>query len=775
MGQSFVPSHAAAALIALVGFGMLYLGHGVNAPLVAAGLILAGIMAPGIGWARWISARSGPHAAALVLGQAVALAILLVLGLIAVLVGFPYQPLLLAELVGVSLLLALVAGLRPAATTRKLTALGPLSLAGIGLLALALRLPGLGYSELQGDEVEAVLRAGALAAGQPDALFHHGKAPGEVIMSALVYGLAGTVNELAVRLPFAYAGMLAVLAGAQLGAALFGWRAGVLAGTLAALTGYYIAFARILQYQSLVLLFGTAAVLAALGVSRGSYRGLWASGVLLGAGLASHYDAIFAAIPVGMIAAYALLQDTQRGHSHVDRWVAAAAITLLIPALFFVPYANSPLAGQGVDRVTGRVGEIALRNNLGSIANAASLYLSTPFLVGVGVLAVTGGIIGLIQARGARWPWLLTWCWLLVPLLGYGFVVRKPGTHAHVALLPILLLAAAALAWALGAPRSRVLSGVLALGLGLAAVPLAAHNVAVYHATQPEVVRSNLVPQAPLGWFTLPVPRKERFGFPYQAGWKTIGDLYASGRLSGSYDSNENPQITWWYTRGAWRCTADPRYYIIAEQVQDEIEPPRRRIASDYAEIATVTVQGQVKARVHERRPVRGPLIGTLDAADARAPFDLYLASPMDDPGVWARGPISPLATAVGEEFGDAARLEGYRIFEEDPRPGGVIRLDVFWLPHVEGERYVPIVTVGEEAPIATSDGPGCDKSRSWAEWLPSQPFAQRLSLPIPAEARPGEYPLTARLVDMQTGKLVPSQRSGEETVALGRFTIRPN
>jgi hypothetical protein len=278
--------------------------------------------------------------------------------------------------------------------------------------------------------------------------------------------------------------------------------------------------------------------------------------------------------------------------------------------------------------------------------------------------------------------------------------------------------------------------------------------------------------QTPLGWLGLPVPRKERFGFPYQAGWKAVGELFASQRLQGSYDSNENPQITWWYTRGAWRCTADPRYYVIADQVQDEIEPPRRRIATDYAEIASISVAGQARTRIYEHKPITGSPIGQIDVAHVRGSFDRDLSQPMVDPGVWARGVISPLMTEARRDF-PVARFIGYRLFEEEPRPGGVVRVDAYWKPAINGERYIPVLTLGDDPTLGTSDGPGCDKSRSWAEWREGQPFAQRVSLPIASDAQPGRYPLTIRLVDTETGKLVPSRENGAEVLPVGEITVR--
>ena len=177
--------------------------------------------------------------------------------------------------------------------------------------------------------------------------------------------------------------------------------------------------------------------------------------------------------------------------------------------------------------------------------------------------------------------WLLGLVWAAVPLLFYAFVARKPGTHVHVATSGLMLLAGAGFASLWAAVRLRPAQLALA-GAGAAALVLVgAYLVPVYLQTTAEVVRENRVGGLPLAWRPPGgLPTKERFGFPYQAGWKTVGALYADGTLVGSYDSNEQPQVTHWYTRDAWRCSVDPRYYLIAENVQDEIETPRRVIGS---------------------------------------------------------------------------------------------------------------------------------------------------------------------------------------------------
>jgi hypothetical protein len=182
-----------------------------------------------------------------------------------------------------------------------------------------------------------------------------------------------------------------------------------------------------------------------------------------------------------------------------------------------------------------------------------------------------------------------------------------------------------------------------------------------------------------------------------------------------------------------------------------------------------------MKTHVFEKKSVAGAPIGQIDAEPAAERFDQLLARPLNDPGVWARGPVSPDRVEAEVAFGDVARFVGFRVYSENPRPGGVVRLDGYWQAQFEGERYVPVMTLGDDPTIGSSDGPGCDASRSWAEWRTGHPFAQRASIPISAQAQPGSYPINVRLVDTSTGKLVPSTVTNTEVVPVGSIVISPS
>jgi hypothetical protein len=125
------------------------------------------------------------------------------------------------------------------------------------------------------------------------------------------------------------------------------------------------------------------------------------------------------------------------------------------------------------------------------------------------------------------------------------------------------------------------------------------------------------------------------------------------------------------------------------------------------------------------------------------ARFDRPLSAPTFDPGVWARGVVGRETRATPLRFGDAIELLGYQLYAEDPRPGGVVRLDLFWLPRVASdEKYRIDVQVGQAPRIGDGGGPACDKTRAEQDWVAGEPFVQRVSVPLAADAPAGSYPL---------------------------------
>jgi hypothetical protein len=85
-----------------------------------------------------------------------------------------------------------------------------------------------------------------------------------------------------------------------------------------------------------------------------------------------------------------------------------------------------------------------------------------------------------------------------------------------------------------------------------------------------------------------------------------------------------------------------------------------------------------------------------------------------------------------------------------------VVRLDLYWLPAVDGSGHEAAVRLGSAPEIGNGNGPGCDHSDSWKDWRAGRPFVRRHSIPIDANAAPGRHPLRVGMSSAAQRGLLP-------------------
>ena len=175
--------------------------------------------------------------------------------------------------------------------------------------------------------------------------------------------------------------------------------------------------------------------------------------------------------------------------------------------------------------------------------------------------------------------------WLAVPFLGYNFGVALPLTHIYTVVPAWTLLAGlvvAAVVQRVAIRRS--LTWLAAVG-ALIGVALCAGYLGLAYLRQHVEFRQDWPSSQPSLYWTpyADPPPTGFFGFPHRTGWKVVGALYSQGRLEGDYGSNEEPDITAWYTRGAARaCDLQPAYYFIADGLVDPSPVDMEAITSHY-------------------------------------------------------------------------------------------------------------------------------------------------------------------------------------------------
>ena len=747
-----------------------------------------------------------------------------------------------------------------AETLQRGTTIGPSTfVVGQALLVAALlvtallRLTHLGYAEFQGDEARALLMANGLQQGRDDVLWLHKKGPAEVLLPALMGAAAGGIDEATARLPFAVAGVAAVLALGALGWRMFGppfqdtlmgvW-GGALAAWALALDGFFEGFARIVQYQSLVALLSIVGVWAAWRYyADGRLRWLLLGAALIAAGTLGHYEAVFALVPLAFLfgrrwwlaRAARAGNEGRHGGLPLRDGVLAAGVFAAVAAFFYVPFALNPHFAETVtyilDRRIGAGGDSAgpLHNSLPDYFARATFYNSTwwmLFMV-VGLVAVLGwlgwrafgparGGLSLPGVVAAAWPavavvvtglagsalqmgrlhlavllflplglWLLArrlgddvktaLIWFLPPFLVAGFLVQKPHTHFYTMWPGLALLVAFGLAtlWVgRGTWRGGWLRWMVVVVVAVVALLQAGYLWTVFVEHQPEYKRVYPVSRSPLypAVYGNDAPRGGYFGFPYRAGWGVVARLFETGVLQGTYNSNEEPLITGWYTRGASRCAADPQYYIVAQNVQDEERIPLTSIERDYHLLGVVDADGVAKLRIYSRDPV--------DAVRRFTLADSVRLNPTGTQGFPIGQALDVPAPQVTTDaaFGPA-RLLGYEIDRRSVKPGESVAITLFWEATARPPtNWSVFVHVSDDTLRGQSDGyPACG-ARPTSTWRRGDLIVDSHSVRIDPATPPGQYPLRVGLYDSGSGQRVPA--SGADTAGdhatLGTITVRP-
>ena len=512
----------------------------------------------------------------------------------------------------------------PRARGRGLGGRGLLPLLLLIAVAAPLRLGDLGWSEFQGDEARVVLRAMAALQGADGALAAHRKVPGEILLTYLFAGSLGQIEEMTGRLPFALAGVGAVLAFYCLARSLLGGPAALVAGLLLAVNGYFVAFGRILQYDSLAFFLGIAGLLCCRQFGRTTPESeentpivsAFLGALLLSGAALVALGAIFLVPPALLLAWPGLVRYARSWRSARSRYVLLAWSWPVIPALLaaaLVLGADDPIAGpRGIWSYLGpRFGGDRPYWHGALFFQSANHYLSTPYLLSMliaGALAVALGTLSAARTLGGRsiairlgvaillaaltWdtprtayaigalllvvlalqaPWQhsgaalgmrVALLWAACPMFAHLLLIRVPGTHFREAFPGLVLVLAALAAPALAHARARLVVGPL----------LAALIVGGGHFTWVTIVQR--LPEYQIAYPTVrhPLDWTDRdgrgiggvFGTVHRHGWKALGVLMADGRLPGGFGTNESPAVAAWYLRRPQGCEGNLAYVFRA-------------------------------------------------------------------------------------------------------------------------------------------------------------------------------------------------------------------
>ncbi len=793
--------------------GLVDMGLAMPATRYGAAFILLWLL-PGLAWAGLLTDRHRrPTAEGVAVGLGLGMGTVVLLTLLLHYIPGPLTFSMLLVTVNVLIFALILVTPRPPFFDLKLV-ISHWSLAILILIAALFRLLYLGYSEFQGDEGVVMVRAASAILGDDAQLFYHQKGPAEVLLPMATWTLSGTINEWQARLPFALTGLLGVVALYLVGQRWFNKRSGWVAALLLAINGYFVGFGRIVQYQSLVLAVTTLALLALWRWSEGEgRRWLIAGTTLLAFGFLAHYDAGLALPAAAYIVGRRLWRDRSQWCALRVDILGAALLVCGIIALFYLPYVRHPNFAKTLEYLSGtRVGTKGpLYNNLLSSLPLATFYNSTYYLIGLAGLIMiasflsfrrfgllipascflcslaslllcspapllSGPILALLlilivlsphSSPAARAAWL----WFGAPFLFYFFLIRVPRTHVLNAFPGACLLASLPLAriWpcfhssrtTFHVSRLMLHASLLISGLAIL-VLLAYYPYLLFIQHDPEIKRTWPAHHPALYWRPDDeIPHDGYFGFPYRAGWKVVGVLVEEEILSGVYASNEEQEVAGWYTRGAERtyCPA-PEWYLIAQNVQDEVPVDRAEIEAAYHLWGEVRVAGEPKLWIYHRVPPppwRGDERGVAALPNVYHVEDYISHFDARTTPASVMPPLPTAYTPAGYTLGEVVRLLGYRLDTADARPGGSIHLVLYWeaLRSIEA-RYQVFNQLYDGAMWGQQDGtPGCMLSPT-VFWEPGRIVRDEYTIPIAPSTPPGDIPLLVGMYRLGTGERLP-------------------
>lgn len=399
-----------------------------------------------------------------------------------------------------------------------------LQIALLVAVGMVFRFVQLGYSDLQGDEILTLCRVSEhksfihfLAY-----LFAQRKGPVQYLITC-TFSLfdPGFSSELALRLPFAIANFAALVCFFGLARWLFTLRVAVYAAFLLAVNGIFIAFARIVQYQSFVILGGVLGILSlmlALLHERWKVAGLYIAFLAAAMSLLAHFDAAFFLPPMGVLVLHWWMKYRSEPEFPRLRWHLFVAIALFaIPVLgFYVEYASRLDSFQLSYWEERRVGDST------DILRLFQFYNPGPLLW----LCAAWVALGFTRLRTSL-AWQVIAAWFVPPLVFMTLLFKDSRTHAYTYLLPLFLVAGLGVDVLMTWLKARLLRGKsfqwAQASLLLVFLSLAYINYQVYidHRIEYPWHPKRVLGMEFEGGFVAGT-----FGFPYSRQWREIGDWF---------------------------------------------------------------------------------------------------------------------------------------------------------------------------------------------------------------------------------------------------------
>lgn len=472
-------------------------------------------------------------------------------------------------------------------------------------ITIWLRIANLGYSDYQGEEVD-VLSPTSTGQGLIDYLVQQSRGPTQYIVVYLIKLVHPTLsNEFLTRLPFAFAGILAIIFFYKLVKLHFGKKIALYSALFLTTNGLFVGLTRFVQYQSFVILFSILSLYAfTLALKREKWKitGLYAGMISWAVAILSHFDGIFIAPFVAYILYRWYIQHTDLSKlTKIKHLLFSGVLCGLLLLIFYIPFLFS------ISEKTKEYWSFRLtikEAKAGFSSSVANFKLYNPlFIIYIYVFL---GHLSLFKIT-KTFPILV---WFLLAWETYELLVYDPGTHIYSYLIPATILIAFGVLVIeelvekiLGSRYGKVLN-YAGLLLGFIFLASLSHFIFVDHTPEyPWEERRYL-------FWTVSKPDTEAllwmYGFPYYRHWEEIGDYVTSANGNGYYSSNEKIRISRHYVPHPYDIEESGHYIHIynPHNFKDKLAKEKIRYwTKNYRPVKSFENDGRVVVEIYEMPP----------------------------------------------------------------------------------------------------------------------------------------------------------------------------
>ena len=471
--------------------------------------------------------------------------------------------------------------------------------------ALFNRFYNLGYSDYQGDEIKAFFNPKA-DGDFFKFLIDQRKGPNQFLVTGLIKGISNNYqNYFVTRLPFAVAGFLSVIVFYLITLKFFNKRTATWATIFFATNGILVAFSRIAQYQSFVILFGLLGILfyQKYNENKKNYF-ISFSLVSISISILFHYDGVFFGIPIFVwIIKDLFFNKTGDTKKYLVNLGIALLLFLALLASFYIPFILN-LTDKTKEYWLGRIsGDVSTK--ISSSYYLFSVYqpiYAARIYILLSVLGILMGLFNRFKKRTEKSEFLTLMIWILIPFAFMEGLVSIPGTHIYTYLIPVMILMGFGIDKLMEMTTKKYLIGIgdslmLLLFLFLA---LQTNTIFVDHKGEyPWQEKKFLI-------FTLnkptPIFHLSMFGFPYNREWQEISKILESDQTS-YFSTNERVALTRFYLNNP-KDNNKAKFFVYIENPQtftNEITNPRTKSwASKNSPIKEFTTVSGNKVKIYQ-------------------------------------------------------------------------------------------------------------------------------------------------------------------------------